>query len=258
MTPNNKTNFLTQPSSTCMAIVAATNEKWESIDFNDIQQIYDRALTDNDVQWILSCIDASKCIKSLKFTHCFGITGLGLVPLRGSTVLERIDLSLVGDHEDPSINPEPPISADVVVPILDSIISTEGNSLVHVQLPKKWRQERSDILTQFLERFDSELNSRKIRCSKLGQTYRCEEICQGKEYYSLVTSTEGDYGMISFSCYQCKKSFCGNCSDYYSVLHRCDNCEKVYCEECNMVEYCDGGCSEQPRSCRACNVVKCW
>ena len=55
----------------------------------------------------------------------------------GSVELERIDLSLVGDHEHPTINPEPPISVSAVVIILDSITGTEGNSLLHLQLPKK-------------------------------------------------------------------------------------------------------------------------
>ena len=68
---------------------------------------------------------------------CCGITGSGLEPIRESVVLERIDLSLVGDHEDPNIYNEPAISAEVVIPILDSILNMENNSLIHVQLPKK-------------------------------------------------------------------------------------------------------------------------
>ena len=88
-------------------------------------------------------IDAVNNVKSLKVTNCIGIIGAGLEPLRGSIVLKRIDLSLVGDHVNPTIDPEPPISVSAVVPILDSIINTEGNSLVHVQLPKKWREQRS-------------------------------------------------------------------------------------------------------------------
>ena len=66
-------------------------------------------------------IDGVHKIKSLKLTNCFGITGSGLEPLRGSTVLQYIDLSLVGDHENPSIDPEPPISASVVIPEVYSI-----------------------------------------------------------------------------------------------------------------------------------------
>ena len=92
----------------------------------------------DDVRWILLAIDAVTNDKSLKLTkYCIVISGAGLEPLRGSVELERIDLSLVGDHEHPTINPEPPISVSAVVTILDSITGTEGNSLLHLQLPKK-------------------------------------------------------------------------------------------------------------------------
>ena len=138
-----------QPSANNMAIARASKQNWDNIDLKDIQDICGRSLTDDDVRWVLLAIDAVNNVKSLKLTKCIGITGAGLEPLRGSIVLERIDLSLVGDHENPTINPEPPISVSEVVPILESIIGAEGNSLVHVQLPKKWREERRDTLTQF-------------------------------------------------------------------------------------------------------------
>ena len=121
-----------EPSETSIAILAHHN--WDSIDFNEIQQVCGRPLTDDDIRWVLQSIDAPKKIKSLKLTHCIGITGTGLRPLRGSSVLERIDLSLVSTHESPTIDPEPVISASLVVPILESILRNPDNSLVHVQL----------------------------------------------------------------------------------------------------------------------------
>ena len=108
------------PSTISIAIANASSEKWESLDFKDIQEgVYGgRNLTDDDIRWVLLCIDAQNKTKSLKFTNCNGITGSGLEPIRESVVLERIDLSLVGDHEDPNIYNEPAISAPVVLPIL--------------------------------------------------------------------------------------------------------------------------------------------
>ena len=41
---------------------------------------------------------------------CQYITGEGLTPLQGSSVLEQIDISLVGKHRHPAIEPEPMIS----------------------------------------------------------------------------------------------------------------------------------------------------
>ena len=97
------------PSELSKSIANASSQSWECIDFKDIQDILGRRLTDDDVRWILIAIDAVNKTKSLKLTNCLGITGVGLYPLRGSIVLQWIDLSLVGDHENPTIDPEPPI-----------------------------------------------------------------------------------------------------------------------------------------------------
>ena len=228
------------PSVMSIAIATASSESWESIDFKDIQQcVYvGRNLTDDDIRWVLLCVDAKKITKSLKFTNCVGITGCGLEPLMGSTVLERIDLSLVGVHENPNISPEPPISAAVVLPILESILNTEGNSFVHVQLPKKWCEERSDVLTQFLARLDRMLNERRFQCSK-----GCG-ICEGNE----------DFPLVDLTCYQCMKHFCFRCSEN-GEIDLCTCCEKVYCNDCNKVDWCEV-CDKA--SCKACNVVTVW
>jgi len=124
------------PSTISIAIANASSEKWESLDFKDVQEgIYgagssSRSLTDDDIRWVLLCIDAQNQTKSLKFTNCLGIMGSGLEPIRESVVLERIDISLVDDHEDLYYNnSRASISAPVVLPILESILNTENNSL---------------------------------------------------------------------------------------------------------------------------------
>ena len=101
------------------------------------------------------------------------------------------------------------------MPILNSIIEREDNVLVHVQLPKKWRIERSDVLTQFLQSFDRLLNSRRYQCSN------CEGICETRndddgDYHLVCWNEERAYdieryGMVAVSCYLCKKNFCGVC-----------------------------------------------
>ena len=253
-----------QPSANNMAIARASRENWDNIDLKDIQDICGRSLTDDDVRWVLLAIDAVHKIKTLKLTNCIGISGAGLEPLSGSTVLERIDLSLVGDHESPTINPEPPISVSAVVPILDSIIGAEGNSLVHVQLPKKWRLERAEVLTQFLRRFDRELNRRRFECSKSW----CEEVCERSNRFQLVQWGEGGeegwerrfYGMNTITCYQCKRNFCHSCGETCEIGF-CSCCEKFCCRDCNLVLYCEGrSCPApyQPSSCGACAHVKNW
>lgn len=204
-----------EPSAFSKAIINSSVEGWESVDFKDIQDICGCNLSDADIRWVLLAIDGVDKIKSLKFTNCTEITGIGLQPLTGSTMLEKIDLSLVGIHQNPTIDPEPPISVELVVPILNSIIEREDNVLVHVQLPKKWRIERSDVLTQFLQSFDRLLNSRRYQCSN------CEGICETRndddgDYHLVCWNEERAYdieryGMVAVSCYLCKKNFCGVC-----------------------------------------------
>ena len=226
-------------------------------------------MTDGELGGLLVCTNAVHNLKSLKLTHCFGITGVGLEPLRGSLVLERIDLSLVGQHENPVIEPEPSITAENVVPILDSIIAREGSSLRHVQWPKKLRVEKSDILSLFLERYDQYLHGLRIVCSGSG----CGEICQGTDDDPWVHKSECDcwaghndgrrdeYGMQSLTCYQCTKHFCGGCHNYEVDFCMC--CEKNFCESCSFVSYCQGGklamCElPQQTSCQTCNEVRDW
>ena len=129
-------------------------------------------------------IDGVNKIKSLKLTHSFLLKGTGLLPLCGSTILERIDLSLVGDNENPNIHPEPQIFISAVIPILKSIITKKGNSLVHVQLPKKWRTKKSPSVSRFLFRFDIELNRRNIKCSN--PDCMGDGLCTSNEICPLV------------------------------------------------------------------------
>lgn len=67
----------------------------------------------------------------LRLTSLTNFTGVGLTPLRGSGIVEKIDLSLVGEHESPVLDPEPPISCDAVLSVLDN----------------NWRGERSETFT---------------------------------------------------------------------------------------------------------------
>ena len=68
--------------------------------------------------------------------RCINITGSGLEVLIGSTVLQKIDLSLVKRYEEPKITPKPRLDQVTIFVILDSIIDASDNSLRHVQLPE--------------------------------------------------------------------------------------------------------------------------
>ncbi|KAL7455874.1 hypothetical protein ACHAWC_009164, partial [Mediolabrus comicus] len=88
------------------------------LDFGKIVKKYVVQLSDDGIKTILLCVDAVNTVKRLKLVNCTSITGVGLGPLRGSIMIEQIDLSLVCKHQSPEIDPEPPISCEAVLPIL--------------------------------------------------------------------------------------------------------------------------------------------
>jgi hypothetical protein len=152
---------------------------WSTLDFGDIEKELAAKLSDNHIREVLQSIDAVNRLKTLKLTNCINITGAGLEPLRGSTTIEQIDLSLVGKHQSRKLKPDPPISCDHVLPILDSIIEREGCALQHLQFPSKWldrmgiryrngrQRELFDQFVQFLRRCNGMWDNRGgISCLK--------------------------------------------------------------------------------------------
>jgi len=106
---------LHRQSSISKAIVSA--QQWDVLDFEDIEKDLAQQLTDDDVYATLTCINARDVLKRLKLCGCTNIKGIGLNPLRGSTVLvEQIDISLVGRYDNPYPAPESKISEEAVAP----------------------------------------------------------------------------------------------------------------------------------------------
>ena len=123
------------------------------IGFEDIEEELANKLRDDDIYAILKCINARDVLKELKLTGCFSIEGHGLHPLRGSSTLdiidvsiikqdEMIDVSIAKQDEEPDNNPQPRMHFDeVVLPILYNIDShimcihqtTKQPSLKHIQ-----------------------------------------------------------------------------------------------------------------------------
>ena len=77
------------------------SEQCSVLDFGDIEKSLALKLTDDDIHAVLKCISAQDVLKKLKLTGC-------------------LDLS--------QLDPKPMISEEVI-PILESIVSEENNSL---------------------------------------------------------------------------------------------------------------------------------
>ena len=127
------------------------------------------------------------------------------------------------------------ISVYHVVPVLNSILDSDSNSLVHVQFPKQWSTEESDLLTAFLEVYNNVLVSRQNPCLAPlpnGEQPECHNVCVGE-----LVSVSGQK-----CCYTCLKYICNECDEdreLFKSVESCDSCEKSYCCGCTSMWGCD-------------------
>ena len=135
---------------------SSDDDSWSTIDFEEIEVSLAAKLSDDDIRGVLICIDGVHRLHTIRLCGCVSITGSGLDPLMGSTMLRTIDLSLVTRTESPEIEPEPALSEASVIPILKSIIDVAGSSLKDVLLPEKFvvgRTVYGDGLHRFVEKY---------------------------------------------------------------------------------------------------------
>lgn len=115
---NNNFSIVREHQQSTAAILKS--EEWDVLDFEDIEKSLAVKLTDDDISALLMFISAKQKLRKLKLSGCIHITGSCLEVLRGSSIIEYIDLSLVKEYESPKLDPEPMISEELVLPILDS------------------------------------------------------------------------------------------------------------------------------------------
>ena len=254
-------DLMHRPSNMTKAIISAS-QQWDILDFEDVNNDLAHKLTDDDIYAILKCISAQDVIKILKLCGCINIEGHGLKPLQGSVVLEQIDISLVTQYVIDEIlwpcQSEPKISHEVVVPILDSIISVDGCSLKYIQFPQKWcpgRRTRIPQVHRFIERYNEQFIDRDIICSKCNEDMNGNGIWMDDHTFS--SERMGTVIRNKKICYECLEPACRDCADGPNderfFLLCCTYCEKTYCSECVPVLECSR-CSD--KICRGCEIMK--
>jgi len=267
-------NDVHQPSLIGTAIISAS--QWDTLDFEDVNKELANKLTDANINAILKCINAQDVLKRLKLFGCINITGEGLTPLRGSVVLEQIDISLVGKYECPYPAPKSKISDEVVAPILNSIVSSEGCSLKCIQFHIDWKRqwEHPYPLQDFQRRYNELFSTRRVMiCSKCNEDiqgigdwmcgnqnreicYDClAPICSNCNDYSRENVLNG--GFCLQSCNTCDRTYCTDCVKSTS----CANCLDTKCKECGEMEICDEcqevACEDCIFTCDGCNRTRC-
>ncbi len=117
------------------------DDEWATLDFDDVEESLAAKLSDDDIRGVLICIDGVNRLHTIRLDGCVNITGSGLDPLMGSTMLRTIDLSLTKlDSVSYWIEPTPKLSEESIIPILRSIVDAAGSSLRDVMLPHKFLQ----------------------------------------------------------------------------------------------------------------------
>lgn len=212
--------------------ILGNERQWDHLNFGCLDQsvgpdrhLTGRHLTDDDLCAVLVVIDAVNILESLNLRDCLHIDGSGMDPLRGSTALERIDLS------------SECLSMPTVVPILQSMVEKEGCSLRHIQLPKKWRLEKGQLLDHFIQKFNNLLRRSPIPCA----AWNCGNTVEDW----LVQGASDRYGLQPRTCYGCTDHYCRSCSgqdrETYGIgrpIDVCNCCERAFCRDCEPMAVC--------------------
>jgi len=178
-------------------------------------------LDDVYLKAILICIDARNNVKYLCLNECINITGRGLEPLSGSSVIQQIDLSLVFEIDKREVMEQIGLCEGIVLPILQSIIEGDSSSLRHIQMPLKWRNGKSNELSQFMEVYNDHLEGMDLIC-------RCLNDCD------MEMHTQGErYGIQTATCSKCLECFCNedDCDEEAS-LNYCPHRQTYLCSDC--------------------------
>jgi len=277
-------SFLAAPSRALFAVAldenpaALPNERssaivgsqWDILDFGDIEKELAVKLSDAHIEKVLTCIDAVNNVKRLKLTNCVNITGAGLEPLRRSAIIEQIDLSLVGEHQNYYLHygrPWPPISCAHVLPILDSIIEREGCALMHLQFPFVWRERASGCsqFHAFMLRYNQMRGNRgEVVCLECNSRLPAG---QNQWINFGISGLHGrlHYGTQNHTCYDCFKHYCYSCENVGELIRMlacCEICKRDYCTDCSKMHVCrccsHNACNDcYKHECHKCNEKIC-
>ena len=127
---------------------------------------------------------------------CISILGHGLNLLRQSTVIERLDLVITKDRNDP-FN----LAEDDILPIIDGIMTQQPFSKLEVvQLPENWIYAgASETAIEFARRYNRYKINRGRKCricideGEDDEDCKCEDVCYGcfAPFHELCPSKMG-------------------------------------------------------------------
>ena len=149
-------SFLSPIETSILSITTSTSYLFqnelraiETLDFKDVSSELASRLTDDDLRSILISVDAVNNLKKLVLTNCIKVTGIGLEPLRGSNVLQHLDLKITD-----SPNEVVAICIKGIASIVDNILSRDENvGLIILKFPICWEHDKTEIFLGLKERY---------------------------------------------------------------------------------------------------------
>jgi hypothetical protein len=249
--------------------------KWEILDLADIDSSLSAKLTDEDIGAVFVCIDAKNHLKRFKLRNNSNFVGYGLELLRGSTVLEKLDLGLTRECHptDCSEVLQTKLSDEVVLDILEDILRTEGNSFQRLQLPRKfWNWDSkschlktdNEILAKFMTNHCALLINRS-RCVYFGfddDEHLCTYLRE-KGKSDVVNGCFFCCGTEYNTCSHCETISCessSSCHGFYMDYGSCEDCGAFNCLDCHEnglgddIENCGGDYGCDKTLCSSCRL----
>ena len=248
---------------------------WERIDLSTISYSRRPLLTDRSLHRLLDAVNAKEVTKALSLSHCHKIQGYGLEPLRGSVVLEELDLR-VKQWLGLDVAPDGTTGLD------DGFVSNLLGTMMPIARPTSSNQRSATLSRLFTVRFNSQkkpptldgvATARRIQdCfHSHGQVKKFLEQFDGslkdRLWIDRVPCGRCDAALVekipseqleandasALRCFECKAVSCGQsgcpptkrCQRCFADLccvgvEKCEQCRKVSCANCIETRACEG------------------
>ena len=250
---------------------------WERIDLSTLTYSRRPFLTDRSLHRLLEAVNAKEVTKVLSLKRCYTIQGYGLEPLRGSVVLEELDLRV-------KRGPEPDVAPDGTTGLDDGFVSNLLGTMMPIARPTTSNQRSATLSKLFTVRFNSQkkpptldgvATARRIHdCfHSHGQVKKFLEQFDGslkdRLWIDRVPCGRCDAALVekipseqleandasALRCFECKAVSCGQngcpptkrCQRCFDDLcctgvEKCEKCLLVSCANCIETRACEGSC----------------
>jgi hypothetical protein len=203
-------------------------------------------------------INAKDVLENLKLRYCSNITGIGLEPIRGSTVLRQLIMRRF-------FGPAPPLDVKSLVRTIESLFPFSANNPSNTSFPGPLCL----VLPMYIgdSRHDWYIGDR-LDWGKLQKLFRDNYTKHKKDCKFLCPKCKNSMQFWFVSCSLNEmsiKTYCTKCHDYKGgMLSGCHSCKRDFdytknsaiCATCNDTTTCCHDCSKIEGNMEFCSICK--